>query len=59
MQKCKLYGSVKHKVGTLSDSIIATRFASNRDTEWLLSLRELYFCESTPGMMVESLSFSM
>ena len=40
-------------------SIIAIRFASNRGTEWLLSLRELYFCESTPGVVVESLSFSM
>ena len=41
----------------MSDSSIAIRLASNRDTEWLLSLRELYFCEHTPGVVVESLSF--
>ena len=41
----------------MSDSSIAIRLVSNRDTEWLLSLRELYFCEHTPGVVVESLSF--
>ena len=46
-------------VRTVGDSIIAIRLASNRGTEWLLSLRELYFCESTPSVVVESLSFSM
>ena len=53
------YQSVKHWVRTVSDSIIAIRLASNRGTEWLLFLRELYFCESTSGVVVESLSFRL